>query len=158
MVLLLPYAFISMISVYVLVFGVVCVVQVEKGVSAGFYFMVLESVMGLAYYVMVICFAEAVVDHLKTLSCYFFKEFFCRTGAVDAYYTRAKKDIEDEARQRDVFVKLHLEVGTKLLELLKTVMDERVVTKEAGSEEAGVKTPLSPPCDADSMLSAAHTE
>ncbi len=179
--LFMPYALVSMISAYALVFAALCVVNVEKDIAAAFYYMVLEAAMGLAFNVTKICFFEAVICTLVSTSAYCFKQFFCHGEAVSEYYTRAKKDIEDEALHRETYVKLHLEVGTKLLEFLQMAMEERAAAKEAGvrTQDEGVQTPSSqkeegaqtpssqveedgvkpqPSCDTSSILSAAPTE
>jgi hypothetical protein len=121
---------ICLFSVNILVFSVLCIARIPKASAAGYYLIAVEGVIGLAQFVALVGLAEAVFDKVCTLMAYCFSK---RSSSVEdvmiSYYTKARDDIDAEARGRETWIKSRLETDAKILEALQVMIDDRVKVK-----------------------------
>ena len=165
-------------AVNIMVFAVLCIARIPTASAAGYYLMAVERVLGLAQFVMLVCLAETVLDKVCTLMAYCFSK---RNSSVEdvmiSYYTKARDDIDAEARARETWLKSRLEADVKILEALQAIIDDKMKVKssmdkdavksedeissvsvEDGVSAAKQDSKMSISSDGSSTRSAAHTD
>jgi hypothetical protein len=165
-----------LLSVHFLLVCVLCIVRVPDLSGLGLVYLTFDAVVSLAFNAMIISFLEFIVYRVVAVICLCLEK---RRSATDdvliAYYTKASKDIDAEARDREIILKSNLEVYAKMLECLQMLIDERsakasvdgVVTEKSDAgvseDEIAVSDEKSYPKDssssnASSIRSSALTE
>ena len=128
---------ICLLAVNIMVFSVLCIARIPKASAAGYYLMAVERVLGLAQFVMLVCLAESVLCKVCTLMAYCFSK---RSSAVDdvliSYYTKARDDIDVEARSRETWLKSRLEADVKIKEALQAIIDDKMKVKSSMDKDA----------------------
>ena len=108
---------------YASVFGAICIIRVPDAQAAAFYLMSFEYIMSLAVAVMLVSGVEYLVRSIIALFGLYIQCGAEKNRVLVSYYTRAEKEIDEEAKVRDVVTKSYLEVCEKMKTSLQMMMD-----------------------------------
>ena len=152
---------VCLISVHLLIFCIIGISRIPKDTAIVFYSITFDRVMLLALNVMAISLAESVLNSIVTLAAYVVdKKMSVADKVLVAYYTKAAKDVDEEARGRETIMKSQLELYAKMTESMQTVIDAVVEKKAVSVEEikSTEEKEVHQSLDGSSTVSAASTD